>query len=149
MKTFRQSVFETNSSSTHSIAILPNSAKIPEKGSVLNITLTMDKDGDFINDSSFKIMSLYSMDSESTISFLNELEISVFINLDNLYKFNKYVYYSYRSLPELPIENLDLFTSYIWGSSYEAINDNNHTASIDKFHNDYEKEGYITAIEHY
>ena len=143
MITIRQNTFETNSSSTHTLAILPNSAKNIPISETIELKFTKKDQWDYEIDSNWKLFRLYNSNPDLTLEYLNELNINVVISLKDLdimqseFSWNRF---------EFDFDTLDEFTSYIWGESESECFDNNNWEQIEEFISRYEQNGYKTQF---
>lgn len=143
MKTIRLGTFETNSSSTHTLAILPNSAKNIPIGQTIELKFTKKDQWDYEIDSNWKLFRLFDSNSELTLEYLDELNINVIISLKNLdimkseFSWNRF---------EFDFNTLDEFTSYVWGESESECFDNNNWEQIEEFISRYKQNGYKTQL---
>ena len=123
MKTIRLGTFETNSSSTHTLAILPNSAENTPIGQTIELKFTKENEWDYKIDSNWKLFRLFDSNPDLTLEYLDELNINVIISLKNLdimkseFSWNRF---------EFDFNTLDEFTSYVWGESESESFDNNN-----------------------
>ena len=143
MITIRQNTFETNSSSTHTLAILPNSAKNVPIGQIIELKFTKKDQWDYEIDSNWKIYRLYYLNPELTLKYLNELNINVTISLKDLDIMNSE--FSWNDV-DFNFDDLDSFTSYIWGESQSESFDNNNWKQIEEFISQYDQKGYKTQL---
>ena len=143
MKTIRLGTFETNSSSTHTLAILPNSAINIPIGQTIELKFTKKDQWDYEIDSNWKLFRLFDSNPDLTLEYLDELNINVIISLKNLdimkseFSWNRF---------EFDFNTLDEFTSYVWGESESECFDNNNWEQIEEFISRYEQNGYKTQL---
>ena len=143
MKTIRLGTFETNSSSTHTLAILPNSAENIPIGQTIELKFTKKDQWDYEIDSNWKLFRLFDSNPDLTLEYLDELNINVIISLKNLdimkseFSWNRF---------EFDFNTLDEFTSYIWGESDSESFDNNNWEQIEEFISRYKQNGYKTQL---
>ena len=143
MKTIRLGTFETNSSSTHTLAILPNSAINIPIGQTIELKFTKKDQWDYEIDSNWKLFRLFDSNPDLTLEYLDELNINVIISLKNLdimkseFSWNRF---------EFDFNTLDEFTSYIWGESKSECFDNNNWEQIEEFISQYKQNGYKTQL---
>lgn len=143
MITIRQNTFETNSSSTHTLAILPNSAKNIPIGQTIELKFTKKDQWDYEIDSNYKLFRLYDSNPELTLEYLNELNINVTISLKDLDIMKSEFSWSRF---DFNFDDLDSFTSYIWGESESESFDNNNWEQIQEFISRYKQNGYKTQL---
>lgn len=143
MITIRQNTFETNSSSTHTLAILPNSAINTPIGQTIELKFTKKDQWDYEINSNYKLFRLYNSNPNLTLEYLNELNINVTISLKDLdimqseFSWNRF---------DFDFNTLDEFTSYIWGESDSECFDNNNWEQIEEFISRYKQNGYKTQL---
>ena len=143
MKTIRLGTFETNSSSTHTLAILPNSAENIPIGQTIELKFTKKDQWDYEIDSNWKLFRLFDSNPDLTLEYLDELNINVIISLKNLdimkseFSWNRF---------EFDFNTLDEFTSYVWGESESECFDNNNWEQIEEFISRYKQNGYKTQL---
>ena len=143
MITIRQNTFETNSSSTHTLAILPNSAKNIPIGQTIELKFTKKDQWDYEIDSNYKLFRLYDSNPELTLEYLNELNINVTISLKDLDIMKSEFSWSRF---DFNFDDLESFTSYIWGESESESFDNNNWEQIQEFIYQYNQKGYKTQL---
>jgi hypothetical protein len=141
MKTIRRNCFETNSSSTHTLAILPNSAIDIPIGQTIELKFTKKDEWNYIIDSNWKLFRLYHSNPDIILKYLDELNINVIISLKDLEAIRSE--FSWERF-EFDFDTLDAFTSYIWGESESESFDNNDSEQINGFINKHKNKGYLT-----
>ena len=144
MKTIRLGTFETNSSSTHTLAILPNSANNVPIGQTIELKLTKINSWEYEQDWNYKLISIWETNRELTLKYLKELNINVTISISELSDILNYLDWNNTDF-ELPLENLNNFTSYIWGNTIQEKWDNNLYDEINNTLNHYKSQGYLTS----
>lgn len=144
MRTIRQGTFETNSSSTHTLAILPNSANNVPIGQTIELKFTKINSYEYEQDWNYKLISIWENDKELTLKYLKELNINVTISIFELNDILDYLSWNGNEF-KLPLENLDNFTSYIWGNTIQEEWDNNLYDEINNTLNHYKSQGYLTS----
>lgn len=132
MITIRQNTFETNSSSTHTLAILPNSAVNIPIGQTIELKFTKKDNWNYEIDSNWKLFRLFNSNKEGTLKYLNELNINVVISLEDLDIIESEFYWKGFDF-DLPFKSLDNFISFIWGNSIVDEWDNNTDEIIENF----------------
>ena len=143
MKTIRNNVFETNSSSTHTLAILPNSAENVPIGQTIELKFTKKDQWDYEIDSNWKLFRLFNSNKEKTLKYLNELNINVVISLEDLDIIESE--FSWKRFEfDLPFESLDNFISFIWGNTIVDEWDNNDTDEIIENFKQLNSQNYLT-----
>lgn len=140
MKTIRQNVFETNSSSTHTLAILPNSAQNVPVGQTIELKFTKKDKYEYEIDSNWKLFLLFNSSPELTLDYLNQLNINVIISLKDLDLIKSELYWNTF---EFDLNTLNEFTSYVWGKSESKSFDNNDSQNTNEFINTFKNKGYI------
>lgn len=143
MITIRQNTFETNSSSTHTLAILPNSAVDIPIGQTIELKFTKKDKWEYLSDSNWKLFRLFDSNPELTLQYLEELSINVTISLNDLDTLR--AEFAWTGF-EFEFNTLDEFTSYVWGESDSESFDNNCSEPIQQFINKYQQQGYITQL---
>lgn len=141
MITIRQNTFETNSSSTHTLAILPNSAIDIPIGQTIELKFTKKDKWEYLSDSNWKLFRLFDSNPELTLEYLKKLSINVTISLKDLDTLRaEFVWTGF----EFEFNTLDEFTSYVWGESDSKSFDNNDSELVYEFINSFADRGYIT-----
>ena len=141
MITIRQNTFETNSSSTHTLAILPNSAIDIPIGQTIELKFTKKDKWEYLSDSNWKLFRLFDSNPELTLEYLEELSINVTISLKDLDTLRaEFAWIGF----EFEFNTLDEFTSYVWGESDSKSFDNNDSEQVYEFINSFADRGYIT-----
>ena len=143
MKTIRLGTFETNSSSTHTLAILPNSAENVPIGQTIELKFTKKDQWDYEIDSNWKLFRLFNSNKEKTLKYLNKLNIIVVISLEDLDIIESE--FSWKSFDfDLPFESLDNFISFIWGNTIVDEWDNNDIDEIIENFKQLNSQNYLT-----
>lgn len=143
MITIRQNTFETNSSSTHTLAILPNSAIDIPIGQIIELKFTKKDKWEYLSDSNWKLFRLFDSNPDLTLQYLEELSINITISLKDLNALREE--FAWTGF-EFEFNTLDEFTSYVWGKSDSESFDNNCSEPIQQFINKYQEQGYITQL---
>ena len=140
MITIRQNTFETNSSSTHTLAILPNSAINIPIGQTIELKFTKKDKWDYEIDSNWKLFRVFNTNPTLTLKYLKELDIKVTISLEDLEGIMSELSWN---IFDFDFDTLDMFISYIWGESKSDSFDNNYSDKIEEFSKNYKEKGYI------
>lgn len=141
MITIRHNIFETNSSSTHTLAILPNSAIDIPIGQTIELKFTKKDKWEYLSDSNWKLFRLFDSNPELTLEYLKKLSINVTISLKDLDTLR--AEFAWTGF-EFEFNTLDEFTSYVWGESDSKSFDNNDSELVYEFINSFADRGYIT-----
>lgn len=140
MKTIRHSCFETNSSSTHTLAILPKSAVNIPIGQNIELKFTKKNGWDYVMDTNWKLLRVFNTNPTLTLKYLKELDIKVTISLEDLEGIMSELSWN---IFDFDFDTLDMFISYIWGESKSDSFDNNYSDKIEEFSKNYKEKGYI------